>query len=142
MLNNMMGEDDLFPGGFHSMQPGVRVGSMMSPTLIRRDGLTHAVLGSGGSKRIRTALLQVIHNLFDMGMPVGEAVEAPRIHLDDEGVLQVEPGFSKQELQAMEGKWPLNIWSQKDLYFGGVHTVMGTLDGHGDSRRGGSYLRA
>jgi gamma-glutamyltranspeptidase/glutathione hydrolase len=146
MLNNMMGEDDLHPGGFHLMEPGVRVGSMMSPSVVRRGGRIEAVLGSGGSKRIRTAMLQVLHNLMDRGMDAGAAVEEPRVHLDDEGVLQAEPGFEPGVLHALAGCYPLNHWACKDLYFGGVHTVVrtqdGSLRGHGDSRRGGSFLTA
>ena len=34
MANNMMGEDDLHPGGFHATPPGERVASMMAPSLV------------------------------------------------------------------------------------------------------------
>ncbi|MEJ2691192.1 MAG: gamma-glutamyltransferase, partial [Deltaproteobacteria bacterium] len=34
MLNNMMGEDDLHPDGFHSSPPGIRISSMMSPSIL------------------------------------------------------------------------------------------------------------
>ncbi|NIR17870.1 MAG: gamma-glutamyltransferase, partial [Desulfobacterales bacterium] len=141
MLNNMMGEDDLHPDGFHSIPSGLRVGSMMSPTIIMKGDKITAVLGSGGSKRIRTAILQVIHNLLDRCMPVGEAVEAPRIHLDDDGVIQMEPGFSEEVSVSLAKRYPVNLWEGKDLYFGGVHTVTGELQGCGDSRRGGSFMR-
>ena len=61
MANNMMGEDDLHPGGFHSSAPGERVASMMAPSLVVDvDGAVRLAVGSGGSKRIRTALPQVI----------------------------------------------------------------------------------
>jgi gamma-glutamyltranspeptidase/glutathione hydrolase len=142
MLNNMMGEDDLFPGGFFTAEPGDRVGSMMSPALIKRDGGIYAVLGSGGSKRIKTAMLQVIFNLLERGMDAAGAVESLRMHLDDEGVLQLEPGFTQAALEALAGKYPLNQWDERDLYFGGVHTVMGDLSGRGDPRRGGCFMQA
>ncbi len=141
MLNNMMGEDDLFPHGFFTTVPGARVGSMMSPTIIKKDGEIHSVLGSGGSKRIKTAMLQVIHNLLDRGMDAARAVEAPRMHLDDEGVLQLEPGFGEDALRAVRGKYPLNPWREKEVYFGGVHAVTGDLKGWGDTRRGGYFMR-
>lgn len=140
MLNNMMGEDDLHPVGFHRMQPGIRVGSMMSPTIVRRYGRTAAVLGSGGSKRIRTAMLQVLHHLLDRSCRAEDAVEAPRIHLDDEGILQIEPGFAETELELVRRTYTTNEWSSRDLYFGGVHMVTEGLDGWGDSRRGGAFL--
>ena len=141
MLNNMMGEDDLHPDGFHSMPAGTRVGSMMSPAFILRGTDIHAVLGSGGSKRIRSAMLQVVTNLLDLGLDVQAAVEAPRVHLDDEGTLQVEPGFSPSDLSDVGGRWPINMWDRKDLYFGGVHAVMSDGTGWGDSRRGGHFIR-
>ncbi len=141
MLNNMMGEDELHPKGLFSSHPGVRVNSMMSPTLIKRDDRIYAILGSGGSKRIRTAMLQVILNLIDVGMDVRDAVEASRIHLDDEGVIQAEPDFAPEVIAALKELGPVNQWQSKDLYFGGVHTVMSDYSGWGDSRRGGSFQR-
>ena len=141
MLNNMMGEDDLHPDGFHAMTPGVRVGSMMSPAFIKRGQDIRAVLGSGGSKRIRSAMLQVITNLLDRGLDVQAAVEEPRAHLDDDGTLQLEPGFSPADLSGVRDKWSINLWPRKDLYFGGVHVVMADGSGWGDSRRGGHYIK-
>ena len=74
-LNNMLGEDDLHPEGFHADPPGQRVASMMLPTMLVRDGSVRMVAGSGGSKRIRTALLQVILHVVDLGLSLREAVE-------------------------------------------------------------------
>ena len=47
-LNNMMGEEDLNPGGFHEHPPGERVPSMMAPTVVVRDGQPEMALGSAG----------------------------------------------------------------------------------------------
>jgi gamma-glutamyltranspeptidase/glutathione hydrolase len=142
MLNNMMGEDDLHPAGFHTEQPGTRVGSMMSPTLLRRRGDIVATLGSGGSKRIKTAMLQTIHNLLDRRMSAEAAVEAPRIHLDDEGVLQTEPGIAEDPMRALEREFRVNRWAGPDLYFGGVHVVTADFRGAGDPRRRGGFALA
>jgi gamma-glutamyltranspeptidase/glutathione hydrolase len=137
MLNNMMGEDDLHPEGFHSSPPGQRVSSMMSPSLLLKDNDVAMVIGSGGSKRIRTAITQVISSIVDFGIPAQQAVEAPRIHWDG-NIMQVEPGLPKQSLDALQKHWPVNIWSFIDVYFGGVHTVLPDIAGGGDPRRGGS----
>jgi len=136
MFNNMLGEDDLHPGGFHRDEPGLRVASMMSPTLLLRDGRVELVLGSGGSKRIRTAVLQVIQNVVELGMDLCAAVEAPRLHWDGE-TLQVEPGFPAAALRALEARWPIDRWERRNLYFGGVHAVVPGGQGAGDPRRGG-----
>lgn len=136
MLNNMMGEDDLHPEGFHASPPGLRVASMMAPSLLLAGDALRLTLGSGGSKRIRTALLQVISNTVDFGMSPKEAVEAPRLHWDGHCV-QVEPGFAETALTALAGRWPVNRWTIQDLYFGGVHAVAPAGAGAGDPRRGG-----
>jgi len=137
MLNNMMGEDDLHPEGFHASPPGQRVSSMMSPSLLLKKDAVAMVIGSGGSKRIRTAITQVLSAIVDLGIPVQQAVEAPRIHWDG-SMMQVEPGLPKEALDALKTYWPVNIWSDIDVYFGGVHTVIPNIAGGGDPRRGGS----
>ena len=71
-VNNMLGEEDLNPLGFHRHEPGRRLPSMMSPTMVLRDGELEVGLGSGGSNRIRSAILQTILRLVDDGL------DAPR----------------------------------------------------------------
>ena len=136
-LNNMMGEDDLHPGGFHASPPGQRVASMMSPSLLLRGDELRAVLGSGGSKRIRTALLQVISGLVDFDLDLRQAVEQPRVHWDGEAV-QVEPGLPPGAVATLSSLGPINAWSRTDVYFGGVHAVSPDGQGAGDPRRGGA----
>jgi len=137
MLNNMMGEDDLHPGGFHTGTPGNRVFSMMSPSLLLQDKAVALVLGSGGSKRIRTAIGQVLEMIVEHGVTIEEAVGAPRMYLDGD-VLQLEPGLGKTALEQVGQIISLNEWPQKDVYFGGVHCVKPGACGVGDSRRGGA----
>ena len=137
MLNNMMGEDDLHPEGFHVSPPGMRVASMMAPSLLLNGDRVWLALGSGGSKRIRTALLQVISNTVDFAMNPQAAVEAPRLHWDGER-LQMEPGFDPAALAVLAERWPLNLWPVQDVYFGGVHVAAPNDEGAGDPRRGGA----
>ena len=139
MLNNMMGEDDLHPNGFHSSPPGERVYSMMSPSLLTKDGHVQLVIGSGGSKRIRTAVSQVLSQVVDFDRSLQQAVDAPRLYLDEDN-LQMEPGFTESAVAAVKKMLPVNLWSQKDVYFGGVHAVIPGREGAGDPRRGGSVV--
>ncbi len=139
MLNNMMGEDDLHPEGFHSSEPGERVLSMMSPSLLLKEGKVRLVIGSGGSKRIRTAVSQVLSQVVDFDRPLQQAIDAPRLYLDGD-CLQMEPGFSEQAVTAVEQKLPVNLWAKKDVYFGGVHAVIPGIEGAADPRRGGSVV--
>ena len=113
---------------------------MMSPSLLQLDNGTSVALGSGGSNRIRTAILQVVSNLVDFAMSPEQAVSAPRIHYENE-LLNIEPGFEDAALNMLKDDYPnQKRWEQLNLFFGGVHTV--EFDGHhfhgvGDSRRGG-----
>lgn len=137
MLNNMMGEDDLHPEGFHSSPAGDRVASMMSPSLLLENDAVRLVFGSGGSKRIRTAMTQVLTQLVDFNRDITTAVNAPRLHWDG-STLQVEPGFSKESLGNIADTVPVNIWKDHNIYFGGVHCVVPGQEGVGDPRRGGA----
>ncbi len=137
MLNNMMGEDDLHPDGFHSSSSGERVYSMMSPSMLVKDGEVKLVIGSGGSKRIRIAVSQVLSQLVDFNRSLQQSVDAPRLYLDED-IVQMEPGFDTSAMEEVEDVVPVNLWPQKDVYFGGVHAVIPGLEGAGDPRRGGS----
>ena len=142
MLNNMLGEEDLNPGGFHQWDSGVRVSSMMSPTLaIDHDRVM--ALGSGGSNRLRTAILQTLNNLYYFGMDVHEAVNSPRIHVEKD-LLSIEPGFPETAVTAVCGCYPNHHrWSEQNLFFGGTHTAIRDgrgFSGAGDPRRGGVFL--
>ena len=76
MLNNMLGEEDLTPDGLGNWREGVRLSSMMAPTIILEPDGTVTALGTGGSNRIRTAILQVAVNLLDHGMSLEDAVDS------------------------------------------------------------------
>ena len=145
MLNNMLGEEDLAPDGLGAWHEGVRLSSMMAPTVItERDGSVTA-LGTGGSNRIRTAILQVAVNLLDRGMRLDEAVEAPRLHVEKCGTLSIEPGFTEAEQAALLALAPeAHAWPAQNLFFGGVHSARrrpnGSVEGAGDPRRRGQAI--
>ena len=141
-LNNMLGEHDLNPLGFHRFPPGRRMPSMMAPTAVLRDGVPELVLGSAGSNRIRSAILQTIVAAVDHGMRAGAAVRAPRVHFED-GVVYAEPGVDVAALEA-DGHG-IARFRALNLFFGGVQAVerdpaSGALSGGGDPRRGGAAV--
>jgi len=141
ILNNILGEADLHPNGFHRGQPGRRIGSMMAPTIMLSNGEPVLALGSGGANRIRTAILQVILNFLDFNLDLPTAVNAPRIHFERD-ILQVEGGASNDVVDAL-ARWgyKLNRWNDLHMFFGGVHAVgrdrAGRYQGAGDPRRNG-----
>ena len=139
MLNNMLGEDDLFPNGPDSFAAGQRINSMMSPSLLEdKNEQPLIVLGSGGSKRIRSAIAQVIINLIDFKMSLAEAIKAPRLHYDDD-LVQLEPNLIDPKTSQL-GQYKLNHWKQKNLYFGGVHAIKLPEQAVADDRRDGAAI--
>jgi gamma-glutamyltranspeptidase/glutathione hydrolase len=141
--NNIMGEEDLNPLGFHAFPPGRRMPSMMAPTVVLGTDGVELVLGSAGSNRIRSAILQTIVGVIDHGLDVAEAVQAPRLHFED-GVVFAEPGGDVDALRA--GGRQVVAFREQNLFFGGVqavHRAVGpdggtVLTGAGDPRREGA----
>ena len=117
--------------------------SMMAPTALEWPNGDTVALGSGGSNRLRTAILQVLLNIIDFRLPVEEAVQAPRVHYEN-GLLSVEGGFDVDELGPLLSAFPEHhVWDARNMFFGGVHTVVasdGGMRGAGDPRRGGASL--
>lgn len=150
MLNNMLGEEDLNAGGFHRWQPATRLASMMSPSIAALADGTLLALGSGGSNRIRTAMFQVLLNLIDHGMSPKDAVEAPRLHVEN-GLANAEDGLGeacRDGLALAETPFAEEVrdWPRHNLFFGGAHLATlrpdGGLAAAGDPRRGGAELVA
>ena len=143
ILNNMLGEADLLPDGVAAWQRDCRLSSMMTPAIVRDSVGGITALGSGGSNRIRTAILQTLLNLQIFGMSPEEAVAAPRLHWEEAAdsrepaTLSVEPGFAEDAVAAAAAGQRLAAWPGQNLFFGGVHTVRrsasGAFDGAGDA---------
>ncbi len=146
-VNNMLGEEDLNPLGFHMLETGLRLPSMMAPSVVLRDGEVEMVLGSGGSNRIRSAILQAIVRLIVDEEWAQDAVSAPRVHFEA-GVVHAEPGVDEVALGRLESRgYSVNRWERENWFFGGVHAVArdpetGAVGGGGDPRRGGAVALA
>ncbi len=136
-INNMIGE-------FHldkPPSPGKRLSSMMSPTVVLRDGRPRLVVGSAGSLRLRGAVMQIVVNVIAHGLPVKDAIERPRVHLEGAD-LHCEGGHDAAELNKLETMgWNVTRWRRRNLFFGGAAAVTieeGHLAAAGDPRRGGA----
>lgn len=95
----------LIGGEANKIEPGKRMLSSMTPTIVKRDGENFLITGSPGGSRIITTTLQVLMNVIDHGMNIQSAVSAPRLHhqwLPDE--LRVEAGFSPDTLSLLEAR--------------------------------------
>jgi gamma-glutamyltranspeptidase/glutathione hydrolase len=76
-IPNMYG---LTGGEANSIEPGKRMLSSMSPTIVLRGGELFLVLGTPGGSTIITTVAQVIVNIVDYCMEPGDAVRASRFH--------------------------------------------------------------
>jgi gamma-glutamyltranspeptidase/glutathione hydrolase len=142
-LNNMLGEFDLAGAG-GTGKPGMRLTSMMAPSLVLREGAPRLVVGSAGSQRLRGAIMQIVINSVVHGLPVDEAIARPRVHFEDSNV-HCEGGAEPAELDRLEGMgYEVVRWRRRNLFFGGAAAVQvradGTLAAAGDPRRGGAGI--
>jgi gamma-glutamyltranspeptidase/glutathione hydrolase len=136
MLNNMLGEEDLNPYGFHNFVNQQRLPTMMAPSVVMGENGPELVLGSGGSNRIRSAIVQVILNYFLKRMNLENSIRSPRIHLEG-NTLHFEPFTSIPDKSNLPENIQLYEWDELNLFFGGVNAVT-PMDAFGDTRRGGA----
>lgn len=152
LLNNEMDDFSVQPGSPNSaglvqgrvnaIRPGKRPLSSMTPTIVLRDGRFYLALGSPGSGRIISSVLQVILNVIDHRMPLAEAISYPRFHhqwLPDR--LYVEPGFPAETLRKLES---MGHAIEQARAIGEVHAVWlngewleGVADPRGDGAAAG-----
>jgi gamma-glutamyltranspeptidase/glutathione hydrolase len=116
LLNNEMGDFNAGPGltdatgligtAPNLVQPGKRMLSSMSPTILVKDGQPFMVIGSPGGRTIINTVLETVLNVVDFGMNVQEAIDAPRFHhqwLPDE-IRYERLGFSPDTLRALQAR--------------------------------------
>jgi gamma-glutamyltranspeptidase/glutathione hydrolase len=145
VVNNLLGEQDIHPHGFHRDPPGRALCTMMAPTLLRR-GADRIALGSGGSNRLRNAILQVLVGLVEHRVDPERAVYAPRIQLEpgpEQPRLAFEAaGLDPAIVSSLRASYPDHrIFEERNLYFGGTHVALrvgDTFGGAGDPRRSGA----
>ena len=136
-MNNTLGEPELNPKGFHALQPGERLISNMSPTVVSSEEGGIIALGSPGASRIPTAILQTVINVLDFGMALEGAVLAPRFHAEGD-LFAYEAGARTADLDSYER---VLSYETPNMFFGGVNAVRRTPNGRfeaaADPRRSG-----
>lgn len=141
LLNNFLGEEDVNPPSVRTL-PGDRLMTMCCPTIVQMGDQIY-VLGASGSSRIRSAVLHGIVYLIDHNLDPGEAVSAPRSHME-RGVLHVESdGRPPGALGALGLTYPnFKRFDGANMFFGGLHVAgfgPNGFSGAGDARRSGVY---
>lgn len=144
-VNNLLGEEDINPRGWHADPPGTWMTTMMAPTVVLQDGSPRLVLGSGGSNRIRSVVLETLLATLVHDLPLADAIAAPRLHVEGPR-LWYEAADLAPDADAALAKWPGACrFEARNMFFGGVHAVAledGELVGTADARRGGAVARA
>ena len=126
LLNNEMDDFSSKPGEpnqfgligseANKIEPGKRMQSSMSPTIILKDDKAFMLIGSPGGSTISTVVLQVILNVLDFGMDIQQAIDMPRIHhqwLPDE-INYEKFGLSLDVIQSLQNRGHI---------FGGIRTL-------------------
>ena len=141
-MNNTLGEPELNPKGFHALTPGERLISSMSPTIVSSPDGDVFALGSPGASRIPTAIAQTLVNVVDFGMPLQNAVYAPRLHAEG-NLLAYEVGARTDNLSLYE---QVLAYDEPSMFFGGVNaarrTGEGVFESAADPRRSGGVAFA
>ncbi len=141
-VNNFLGEEDINPHGFHTQPAGFEMPTMMAPTIVLRDGRPLLVLGSGGSNRLRSAIVQVVVNHLGFGQPLEDAVATSRLHVEGDRLWFESTGLTEATRAQLLASWPgASEFVQPSMFFGGVHAVAqegGAFIGAGDPRRDGA----
>lgn len=109
LLNNEMTDFDFSGPRPNVPEAGKRPRSSMASTIVFKDGKPAFSIGSPGGATIITTVLQTIVNHVDFGMPMNEAIDAPRLSERNGASTSVEPGFAGSDqaraLEAFGHKW-------------------------------------
>tara|TARA_R110002072_G_scaffold71358_4_gene171189 strand:- start:611 stop:2302 length:1692 start_codon:yes stop_codon:yes gene_type:complete len=123
----------------NSIEPGKRMLSSMTPTIVEKEGKLWMVVGTPGGSTIITAVAQTILNAYEHGLSMQDAVNAPRFHhqwLPDTVVFEPE-GFSKSTLATLKEKGYL-INEERSRIIGKVDAIRvlksGQLEAGADPR--------
>ncbi|GAB4407500.1 MAG: gamma-glutamyltransferase [Microscillaceae bacterium] len=147
LLNNQMDDFSAQPGvpnlyglvggEANAIQPGKRMLSSMTPTLVEKNGRLRMVLGTPGGSTIITSVLQNLVNVLDFGMGMQASVAAPRFHhqwLPD--VVYCEEGTFNEALRTKLSTWGYTLQNRGSI--GRVDAILrrpeGQLEGGADPR--------
>ena len=137
LLNNELTDFDF--SGPHPNVPegGKRPRSSMTPTLALKDGKPAFSIGSPGGSTIITTVLQTIVNHIDLGMPMDQAIDAPRLSQRNGATTDIEPGYADSRqakaLIARGQRWSAQaeeIGAANALVFNADGTVTAVSEGH------------
>lgn len=142
-LNNFLYWADVNPKSPNLTKAGANLPMCVTPSISTRNGRPELVLGTPGSYGIVQTQPQAFVQYVDYGLPLQEAIEAPRARLWDGRQVEPETRFAAATLDALRQRghdiMPSEGWTMR---VGGMQAVAidhetGTLTGAADPRRDG-----
>lgn len=135
----------LVQGTANQVEPGKRMLSSMSPTVIEDDHGVVMVVGGQGGPRIITEVWQAISNVIDFGMPVEAAIAAPRVHhqhLPDDVVVE-DDAITEATAKTLRSLGYTLVMGEPERIFGAANAIVRTDSGWrgaADPRNGGAAM--
>jgi gamma-glutamyltranspeptidase/glutathione hydrolase len=146
VLNNILKWMDRDPESPNVLRPGKKAGTMMSPTQVFTDGAFSLSIGTPGSYGILQTTTQMLLNLIEFGMNIQEAIEAPRVRVYRDRLVDAEGRVSAETRQALAGRGhEVNVIEDWSWIVGGGQGIArdpesGALMAGADPRRDGYAL--
>jgi gamma-glutamyltranspeptidase / glutathione hydrolase len=146
VLNNILKWMDRDPASPNVLQPGKKAGTMMSPTQVFRDGAFALSVGTPGSYGILQTQPQMLLNALEFGMNVQEAIEAPRVRVYRDRLVDAEARIDGETREALARRGhQINVLDDWSWVVGGGQGVgrdpeSGALMAGADPRRDGYAL--
>ncbi|WP_439494405.1 gamma-glutamyltransferase family protein [Bosea sp. (in: a-proteobacteria)] len=143
-LNNFLYWSDVQTGSPNRSKPGDELPMCMSPSLSTRDGRPVLALGTPGSYGIMQTQTQAMVQHLDFGLPLQDAIEAPRARLWDGRAIEAENRIAAETLAelrrrghaitAFDTGWTMRCGGMQAV---AVDPVTGVMTGAADPRRDG-----
>jgi gamma-glutamyltranspeptidase/glutathione hydrolase len=146
ILNNILKWMDLHADSPNRLRPGRKAGTMMSPTQVFRDGAFRLSVGTPGSYGILQTQPQMLLNVLEFGMLVQEAIEAPRVRVYRDRLIDAEARIDPETREALARRGhTVNVIDEWSWIVGGGQGIArdpetGALMAGADPRRDGYAL--
>ena len=146
VLNNILKWMDRDPVSPNVLRPGRKAGTMMSPTQVFRDGAFNVSIGTPGSYGILQTTPQMLLNVLEFGMSIQEAIEAPRVRVYRDRLIDAESRIPAETCSGLaERGHNVNLIDDWSWIVGGGQGIVrdpesGALMAGADPRRDGYAL--
>ncbi len=146
LLNNMLFWTDLDPASPFRLRPGARLQTRMSPCQAFHDGAFRLSIGTPGSFGILQTTPQMFLNVVEFGMAIQEAIEAPRVRVYRDRLVDVEGRIARETQDALAARGhQVHVIDDWSWIVGGGQGIVrdpesGALQGGADPRRDGYAL--